>query len=522
MANKTINDLTAASALTGAELVHVEQGGNSRKAFASALIGQEVNNVTALLADTTLTYTAGTGGSVTAGDIVRTRAEGFAYEVAASGATDHHVTTAGGVNLYVRLTADGWFPFEAMAWDKTGTTDALAKLNIAIAYMKSLGLAKIWVGSNGTLNLSADPTDYKFVYLSGSDITLAGGTTTDFAIHDRLDTYTTEAKATGSVGGSGNNQSWKRLFSGSPALTVWERTDVSPNPIVWGAIQANHDGFVISAGPFDATHDKNLILGVKAEQNDEGNYPGLSIGGNNMIFNPGRRNWPVRFYCENNPDAAVMDGITGEFTFKGLNGLMTLQGTGADSIARLYMRNDAQAWSIQTHSSDELRIKNESSGDPVVRFSTGGEIGVGMAPTSTIPLSIAADSYIFRGYDATGATNQITIQANGNVLNVNGSYGTISDRRLKADIQDAGSQWDDIKSVKLRKFRMVSQGENAPLHLGVVAQELEAAGMGGLLEEFGGDDGGTYLAVKQSVLLMKALGALKEAMERIEALEAAL
>lgn len=54
-----------------------------------------------LLADTTLTYTAAQPGTVTAGDVIRTRAEGFAYEVAASGATDHHVETTGGVKLYV-------------------------------------------------------------------------------------------------------------------------------------------------------------------------------------------------------------------------------------------------------------------------------------------------------------------------------------------------------------------------------------------------------------------------------------
>ena len=60
----------------------------------------EFATVPALIADTSLTYTAGQPGTVVAGQIVRTRAEGFSYEVAASGATDHHVITAGGVKLY--------------------------------------------------------------------------------------------------------------------------------------------------------------------------------------------------------------------------------------------------------------------------------------------------------------------------------------------------------------------------------------------------------------------------------------
>jgi hypothetical protein len=59
------------------------------------------DDVAALLADTQYTYTAGSAWTVTAGQYIRTAAEGFNYEVAASGATDHHVTTAGGVKLYV-------------------------------------------------------------------------------------------------------------------------------------------------------------------------------------------------------------------------------------------------------------------------------------------------------------------------------------------------------------------------------------------------------------------------------------
>lgn len=70
------------------------------------------DDVAALIADTTLTYTAGQEGTVSAGDIITTRKEGFPYEVAASGATDHHLTTAGGVRLYV-LPINGEMSVEA-------------------------------------------------------------------------------------------------------------------------------------------------------------------------------------------------------------------------------------------------------------------------------------------------------------------------------------------------------------------------------------------------------------------------
>ena len=62
---------------------------------------RDFESVTSLLADTVLAY-AGTGtDKAVAGNTVVTRSEGFSYEIAASGATDEDVTTAGGVKLYV-------------------------------------------------------------------------------------------------------------------------------------------------------------------------------------------------------------------------------------------------------------------------------------------------------------------------------------------------------------------------------------------------------------------------------------
>ena len=56
----------------------------------------DFNTVALLLADTVRAYS-----NTTEGDYIRTRSEGFAYEVAASGASDHHVTTGGGLKLYI-------------------------------------------------------------------------------------------------------------------------------------------------------------------------------------------------------------------------------------------------------------------------------------------------------------------------------------------------------------------------------------------------------------------------------------
>jgi len=117
------------------------------------------------------------------------------------------------------------------------------------------------------------------------------------------------------------------------------------------------------------------------------------------------------------------------------------------------------------------------------------------------------------------------IMGDGDVENSNNSYGSISDIKLKENIVDASSQWDDIKALKVKNFSFKKDKLDKPNMIGVIAQDVEAAGMSGLITERYDNDGGkdletTSKAVKYSVLYMKAIKALQEAMTRIEALEA--
>ena len=118
------------------------------------------------------------------------------------------------------------------------------------------------------------------------------------------------------------------------------------------------------------------------------------------------------------------------------------------------------------------------------------------------------------------------VAVGGNVTNTNNSYGAISDQKVKENIADASSQWDDIKAVRVRNYSMIADKESSANRIGVVAQELESAGMGGLVETKPDIDpdtledlGTTTKSVKYSVLYMKAIKALQEAMEKIETLE---
>jgi len=109
------------------------------------------------------------------------------------------------------------------------------------------------------------------------------------------------------------------------------------------------------------------------------------------------------------------------------------------------------------------------------------------------------------------------IRSDGDLENANNSYGGISDVSLKENIIDANSQWDDIKNIKIRNYNFkASTGQPTHKQIGVIAQELETVcpNLVDVTKETGKKN------VAYSVLYVKAVKALQEAMARIETLEA--
>jgi len=119
----------------------------------------------------------------------------------------------------------------------------------------------------------------------------------------------------------------------------------------------------------------------------------------------------------------------------------------------------------------------------------------------------------FNVFQTGGNEGAFQVRGDGDAFNTNNSYGQISDETLKQDIVDATSQWNDIKFIKVRKFRF-KDNPTGVLQIGVVAQEIEKVSAG-LVQT---DDEGIK-SVKYSVLYMKAVKCLQEAIAKIEVLE---
>jgi len=112
-----------------------------------------------------------------------------------------------------------------------------------------------------------------------------------------------------------------------------------------------------------------------------------------------------------------------------------------------------------------------------------------------------------------GNAGLLNIFGDGDATNTNNSYGQASDETLKQDIVDAASQWEDIKALRVRKFRF-KDNPTGVLQIGVVAQEIETVSAGLVKENSDG-----IKSVKYSVLYMKAVKCLQEAITKIETLE---
>ena len=246
---------------------------------------------------------------------------------------------------------------------------------------------------------------------------------------------------------------------------------------------------------------------------------------------------------------------------------------GDDDIGRIRYNHSENSLAFTANGSEKMRINTHGA----VLINTTGNVAGGASNTtklqveldgqsvnvfsinnsaSTSPLGMSINYNNVSGGNGSawfdcqdGDNRRFIIDGNGNAKNTNNSYGAISDERLKENITDANSQWEDVKKFKFKNFN--KKGDTTT-QLGVVAQDLETDGMSGLVEEenpnrhdirnnlvFGtlyeegdvipedkkvGDikttTGEKVKAVKYSVLLLKSTKALQEAQTRIETLEA--
>jgi hypothetical protein len=375
--------------------------------------------------------------------------------------------------------------------------------------------------SSGNLGLGVTPSAWsqfrRAIAIGAAGNAIAGGTT-----NGALELYCNATIGTGggylynSTGTaslylmSGNTHSWYNAPSGTAgsAITFTQAMtlDASGNLGI---------GQTSMSQPLEIKRGSGVsaLIEVAGNNNTPGSTSavfGQDSGGNAIAWN--RANLPLLFGTNNTERARITAGGY----FKASN-----DGTYVNSTGTYHELRQSAAGVVTTF------FSNKSASNPY---------GITVEFTAAAPDNNT--EYFFAAAD--NVTTRCLIYSDGDLANHDGVYGTISDARLKQDIADAPSQWDDLKAIRFRKYRMktdVEANPDAPALLGVVAQELEQV-CPGLVDEHPDMEmvevtdeegnvtqtqqptGTTTKTVKSSILLMKAAVALQEAMARIEKLEA--
>jgi hypothetical protein len=210
--------------------------------------------------------------------------------------------------------------------------------------------------------------------------------------------------------------------------------------------------------------------------------------------------------------------------------------TGTNGAAFIQAQRDGGTWTNNSSMPGRLTFSTTADGasSPTerMRIRSNGVISTFNSVGDSLNLynassAGASNAFIYGLHSATnnvsGGTTSFIVYTNGSVVNTNNSYGAISDLKLKENIVDATSQWSDIKALQVRKYNF-KEGQTHT-QIGLIAQEVELVSPGLVSEspdrDAEGNDLGTVTkSVNYSVLYMKAVKALQEAMERIETLEA--
>jgi len=394
------------------------------------------------------------------------------FEVAQSGQAS--ITQSGASALRLnRLSSDGellQFRKDGSTVGSIGTSSSRLHIENGDTGLRIAGdLDQIFpCGSGGgdrdaAIDLGSTGVRFKDLYLSGS-IEIENGTGNVGVGKQALNSNTgSDNSAFGKRSLYSNTSGSKNLALGKSA--GYNNTEGTSNTFVGAPKSSTGYG----SGYFMTTGSNNTILGAY-----NGNQGGLDIrtSDNNIVLSDG------------------------------------------DGNPRLFYKTATVNWNL---------VVPAASNNALIVHNTGGSSPYGILIDNDLDANNSSNWFI----NATGdTTSRFKVYTNGNVVNTNNSYGSISDVKLKENIIDSSSQWDDIKALTVRKYSMKADNLDAPNMIGVIAQEVEAAGMGGLVFETpdatpdNPDAEGTTKQVNYSILYMKAVKALQEAMDRIETLEA--
>lgn len=212
---------------------------------------------------------------------------------------------------------------------------------------------------------------------------------------------------------------------------------------------------------------------------------------------------------------------------------------GTNNIERLRITSGGNVGINITNPSEKFVVLESGNTFNCAKFNLSASSGFLYGPWINFSGQAPNNNNSYFLYCNDTANEKCIIYATGTISNRTGTYNSLSDLKAKQDISSSLSQWNDIKALRVVKYRLkdeVAADPNYPYYIGLIAQEVEQISPHLVDQspdyenvEVVGEDGntrterrhtGTFTkSVKTSILYMKAVKALQEAMERIEQLE---
>ena len=422
------------------------------------------------------------------------------------------ITSTGNVEQgLVGTSASGYYYFNATTGGDTGlifrdnasTNSGFLTYNHSIDAMKFAtgGTERMRIDSSGQLNLTSGtyhklaatfPSTYETVLQIGLQATISAEALSDTITFAHSGTEAVSdyvfkvagnpkliIKGTGNVGigttspyaqlhvshslGNGGIMLGNTATTGSKEMLL----NIHPLGLIWqrwvnGAYQANL---------MTLDYDGNLGIGTtspgtKLEISD-GTGPTIRLRRADNSVVAGDLIGGIENYNQDADGAHISSFIRGYATETyGRQGYLTFGTSGVNSTDATekmritsggFTKAKANGGNYFNGSYHEFVNNNNVSGDRCLVI--GNKAGSATNNTSSISF-IVAD----------GAGDRLYIYGNGNVVNLNNSYGALSDVKLKENIVDATSKLDDLMKVKIRNYNLIGDDKK---QIGVVAQELE-------------------------------------------------
>jgi hypothetical protein len=470
-----------------------------------AVAGNTAVGVKTLQANTTGTFNTAVGGEVpaTQGGALQSNTTGTYNTAMGVGALTSNTTSS-----YNSAFGANALPVNTGAYNTAVGSQALSA-NTTASENTAVGYQALYSNTTGQLNTAMGSTSM-YACTTGSENTAYG--------EESLKSLTTANSnaAFGRLSLQANTTGANNTGLGYQALQA--NTTASDNTAVgYQAGYTNSTGvasvYLGQGAGYSTTSSYNTFVGRETGYS-------VSSGGYNTFLGQGAGNTITT--GAKNTIIGRYDGNQGGLDIRTASNYIVL--SDGDGNPRVVVNGSGNAFVGTTTGIWGERILGYQAGDAVVQglysFSSSYTSSVLRLQTET---GAGTNWQLINGR-RNGGADVFVVFGNGNVTNTNGSYGTISDAKLKENIVDATPKLDKVMQLQVRNFNMI--GDDLK-QIGFVAQELETVfpSLVESIEDKDEDDvllGTVTKQVKTTVLIPILVKAIQELKAEVDSLKAQL